>query len=389
MYRVDSQDGIPSERVGIPRAAHIPRAAPRAAPRSQAVALLRPQGQHSAQVRDASPGQPGQAPLKAAFNAGDVQAWEPKNFRRIRKIADARASHGLVLQMIDSFTGKNVAVKQIPNSWICQRPEDFDQRHDSGEEQPWVDIGCAAFLTNAGYQYTCRLLGVFRGDKTTYIVTELASEGDLFYWRSKPHLPVHGQEIEALVRPVALQIIDSLRQLHDLSIVHGDVSLENILLSSSLQIKLIDFGLASTSRFRQGLGCKPAYKAPEVRTGKEFDGFLSDAFAVGVTLYGLFSNEYPWLSTRPGRCKSFDYFCKNGFYAFIKKRRLRCGSHVEKLLSEPVIELLSGLLDPDPATRLTLGESAWAESGRRSVCHSPWLDQPPAAASSAVRLQEA
>mmetsp|Transcript_31529 Transcript_31529/g.104532 ORF Transcript_31529/g.104532 Transcript_31529/m.104532 type:complete len:430 (+) Transcript_31529:68-1357(+) len=375
MYRVDSQDGIPSERVGIPRAAHIPRAAPRAAPRSQAVALLRPQGQHSAQVRDASPGQPGQAPLKAAFNAGDVQAWEPKNFRRIRKIADARASHGLVLQMIDSFTGKNVAVKQIPNSWICQRPEDFDQRHDSGEEQPWVDIGCAALLTSAAYQYACPLLGVFRDDQTTHIVTELAREGDLFSWCCRPQVSAPGPERETLVRALARQIMDSVRQLHDISIVHGDMSLQNILLSRPLEIQLIDFGKSSTSRFlSSGRRCKPSYEAPEMHTGEEFDGFLSDAFAVGVTLYALLCDDYPWLSTRPGRCKCFKYFHQNGFRAFIEKRRIRTGAHVDKLLSEPVVALLSGLLDPDPAARLTLGESVWEGSGRRSVDQSSWLD---------------
>eukprot|EP00446_Apocalathium_sp_SHHI-4_P036408 CAMPEP_0177309120 /NCGR_PEP_ID=MMETSP0368-20130122/9120_1 /TAXON_ID=447022 ORGANISM="Scrippsiella hangoei-like, Strain SHHI-4" /NCGR_SAMPLE_ID=MMETSP0368 /ASSEMBLY_ACC=CAM_ASM_000363 /LENGTH=374 /DNA_ID=CAMNT_0018767959 /DNA_START=76 /DNA_END=1201 /DNA_ORIENTATION=+ len=304
-----------------------------------------------------------QEPLKVAFDAGDVQPWEPRNFKLVRKIQDAPRNHGQVLHMIDTITCKEVAVKQIPNSWIRQHPEDFDQQLYGEGEHPWVGIGCAALLTNANYQYACPLLGVYRDEQTTHIVMELAHEGDLFSWCHSPHVSVPGPERETLVRPLARQIIQSLQQLHDLSIVHGDVSLENILLSGPLQIQLIDFGKSSTSRFRSGISGKPSYEAPELHTGQGFDGFLSDAFAVGVTLYALFCNDYPWLSTQPGGSKSFDYFCQNGFRAFIKKRRLWTGIHVEKLLSEPVVELLSGLLNPDPALRLTLGESAWAESG--------------------------
>jgi len=321
------------------------------------------------------PLRPGQEPLKAAFDIGDVQTWEPNKFKMIRKLQDAPGSLARVLHMIDLSRGKEVAVKQIPNSWICHHPGDCDQQHYGLMEQPWVGIGCAALLTSAGCQYTCPLLGVYRDEQTTHIVMELASEGDLFSWCCSPFLSAPGLEREALVRLVARQIIDSVRQLHDLSIVHGDISLENIVLSGSLLIKLIDFGKSSTSRFfMPGIRSKPSYDAPELHMGQDVDGFLSDAFAVGVTLYVLLCNDYPWLSTRPGRCKSFEYFFKNGFCAFIKKRRLRGGSHVEELLSEPVIELLSGLLDPDPAARLTLGEAVWAKGARRSASQSSWLD---------------
>eukprot|EP00445_Apocalathium_hangoei_P016588 CAMPEP_0203909196 /NCGR_PEP_ID=MMETSP0359-20131031/50531_1 /ASSEMBLY_ACC=CAM_ASM_000338 /TAXON_ID=268821 /ORGANISM="Scrippsiella Hangoei, Strain SHTV-5" /LENGTH=409 /DNA_ID=CAMNT_0050834383 /DNA_START=17 /DNA_END=1246 /DNA_ORIENTATION=- len=317
----------------------------------------------------------GRGPLKAAFDAGDVKTWEPTNFKLVRKIQDAPSSHGQVLHMIDTCTGKEVAVKQIPNSWICQHPEDLDQQHNGASEQPWVDIGCAALLTSVGYQYACPFLGVYRDEQATYIVSQLAAEGDLFSWCRSPNMLAPGPEREALVRPVVRQIIDSMRKLHDISIVHGDMSLQNILLSRPLEIQLIDFGKSSTSRFlSSGRRCKPSYEAPEMHTGEEFDGFLSDAFAVGVTLYALLCDDYPWLSTRPGRCKCFKYFHQNGFRAFIEKRRIRTGAHVDKLLSEPVVALLSGLLDPDPAARLTLGESVWEGSGRRSVDQSSWLD---------------
>jgi len=310
----------------------------------------------------------GHGPLKVAFDTGDVQTWEPMRFKMVGKIQDSARNHGQVVHMIDKLTGNEVAVKQIPNSWICQQPEEFDRQHSGEKEQPWVSIGCTALLTHAAYQYVCPLLGVYRDEETTHIVMEFARDGDLFSWCSSSYVSPPGPEREALVQPLARQIIDSVRQLHEFSIVHGDISLENILLSGPLQIQLIDFGQSSSRRFfSSSISCKPSYQAPEMHTQDGIDGFLSDAFAVGVTLYALLCNDYPWLSTKPGCNKAFDYFSKNGFRAFIKRRR-----H-DHFLSEPVVELLSGLLDPDPSQRLTLGESAWAEGGRRSVGQSSWL----------------
>mmetsp|Transcript_87605 Transcript_87605/g.228589 ORF Transcript_87605/g.228589 Transcript_87605/m.228589 type:complete len:385 (-) Transcript_87605:58-1212(-) len=310
----------------------------------------------------------GLEPLTAAFDAGDVQTWEPMRFKMVGKIQDSARNHGQVVHMIDKLTGNEVAVKQIPNSWICQQPEEFDRQHSGEKEQPWVSIGCTALLTHAAYQYVCPLLGVYRDEETTHIVMEFARDGDLFSWCSSSYVSPPGPEREALVQPLARQIIDSVRQLHEISIVHGDISLENILLSGPLQIQLIDFGQSSSNRsISSSVHCKPSYQAPEMHTQDGIDGFLSDAFAVGVTLYALLCNDYPWLSTKPGCNKAFDYFSKNGFRAFIKRRR-----H-DHFLSEPVVELLSGLLDPDPSQRLTLGESAWAEGGRRSVGQSSWL----------------
>jgi len=317
----------------------------------------------------------GLEPLTAAFDAGDVQTWEPTRFKMVGKIQDSARNHGQVVHMIDELTGNEVAVKQIPNSWICRQPEEFDRQHRGEKEQPWVSIGCTALLTHAAYQYVCPLLGVYRDEETTHIVMEFARDGDLFSWCSSSYVSPPGPEREALVQPLARQIIDSVRQLHEISIVHGDISLENILLSGPLQIQLIDFGHSSSRRFfSSSISCKPSYQAPEMHFEAGFDGFLSDAFAVGVTLYALLLNEYPWLSTKSGCCKSFDYYCKNGFRAFIKRRRVR-GTQVEQLLSEPVVELLSGLLDPDPSVRLTLNESAWADSGRKSVGRSVLLAQ--------------
>merc|ERR1712107_805529 len=181
-----------------------------------------------------------------------------------------------------------------------------------------------------------------------------------------------------------------MRRLHDWSIVHRDISLENILLEKSadknapLLVRIIDFGRASTERFFSGsVRGKPSYQAPEQHTNPdvETDGFLSDSFALGVVVYCLVLRDYPWLSTKPGGCKCFEFVRTYGFTSFLAKRQRRNSSErVERCMSGPLKALLGGLLSVDPAERFTLGESAF-DLGfgptRRPIWDEPWMRNGP------------
>mmetsp|Transcript_84913 Transcript_84913/g.259264 ORF Transcript_84913/g.259264 Transcript_84913/m.259264 type:complete len:410 (-) Transcript_84913:133-1362(-) len=327
-------------------------------------------------------------PLHDAFDPEEVQAWDSSRFEMVGKVQDAVRNRGSVHQMVDIELGRPVAVKRMPNDWVCQSHQDFVQHHPEETELPWQDIACNNFLNEIGYPYRCPLLGVFRDDETTSMVTELASEGDLFSWCSGAFLEQPGIARELRVLPLARQITDCVRQLHELSIVHQDLSLENILLSrglQALQVQVIDFGMTTTCRtFQKSARGKPSYQAPEVHEDKPCDGFLSDAFAVGVTLYCLLVGDYPWLSTRVGGCKCFDFVLRNGFRAYLKKRKLRGGGGtVAQNMSEPLMRLLEGLLEINPEKRLTLGETVFDDGiggARRSVLDEPWLWEGPGSA---------
>mmetsp|Transcript_131926 Transcript_131926/g.341437 ORF Transcript_131926/g.341437 Transcript_131926/m.341437 type:complete len:429 (+) Transcript_131926:86-1372(+) len=332
-----------------------------------------------------------QAPeaLHLAFDPANVQEWQPKRFERLGKVQDAVRNRGHVDQMLDAVAGRKVAVKQMPNDWVCESHEAFVRQHPLETEQPWTDIGCTSFLNSVNFPYAVPLLGVYRDGLSTRLVAELASEGDLFSWAGGEAVPAPAGagaaagDREALVKPLARQICDSVRRLHELSIVHRDVSMENILLSrnpdnGALRIQVIDFGMTSTGRrFRSCVRGKASYQAPEVHIDEDYDGLLADAFAVGVTLYAALVKDYPWLSTRPGGCKCFDYVRRNGFRAFAARRKLRGSSAtVAQCLSPSCIDFLDGLLAVDPARRLTLGESVFMEEGgRRSVWSVSWLSE--------------
>lgn len=213
------------------------------------------------------------------------------------------------------------------------------------------------------------------------MVSDLASEGDLFSWCSVPSSHAPGLAREAVVLPFAMQILDAVQRLHALGIVHGDLSLENILLAHGLgseapRVQLIDFGMASTCRIRHRRVSKPSYQAPEMHSEPEpleYDGFQSDAFALGVVIYTLLMQDYPWVSTRPGVCKCFAFCRRFGFRDFVKKRSIRGGTtKVIQHMSEPFLRLLEGLLSPNPEKRFTLNEDPRGEAGgRRSIWHEP------------------
>lgn len=330
---------------------------------------------------DAAPSQGLKAPvaLHTGFDPKEVSPWEPCRFEMIRKLQDATRNRGQVHLMRDVFNDRLVAVKQMPTRWVRSCHADFVIEHPSETEMPWQDVGCIQFLSSIGYPYCCSLLGVHRDDADTYVVTSFCSEGDLFSWCEAGVAP--GLEREELIRPLARQMVGGVQQLHDLSVVHRDLSLENILLAKlpdgALQVRLIDFSMASTSRrFRNCVRGKASYQAPELHADGEYDALLSDAFSLGVTIYAVLLKDYPWLSTRPGGCKCFEYVRKHGFRSYLAKRKLRNSSaRVADVMSEPLKQLLEGMLALEPADRLTLGEATWG-TGRRSVWDEPWLGGP-------------
>jgi len=323
--------------------------------------------------------------LYSAFDSREVLPWEGNRFKSVRHLSDATRNHGVVTLMQDQQDDRLVAVKSMPNTWICESHEEFLVEHPGETEMPWQDIGCTRFLSSVDFAYGCNLDGVYRGDTDTYVLSSFASGGDLFACAQSGIPP--GPDRERALAPLVVQLLTGVKQLHEMRIVHRDISLENVLLShdeskeggSSSElgsIRFVDYSMASTDRtFRDCVRGKASYQAPEMHSDMEWDALLADTFSVGVILYAILLKDYPWLSTKPGGCQCFDYVRRHGFLSYCAKRKVR-GSNVQvaDCISEDLVQLLEGMFALDPASRLTLGEKQWGTE-RRSVWDEPWLQR--------------
>ncbi|MEH2448806.1 MAG: AAA family ATPase [Nostoc sp.] len=108
--------------------------------------------------------------------------------------------------------------------------------------------------------------------------------------------------------PIALQLIDTLHELHQQHIIHKDIKPAHILIHPhTKEIKLIDFSIASllpreTQEIQSpnGLEGTLAYLSPE-QTGRMNRGidYRSDFYSLGVTFFELLSGQLPFESDKP------------------------------------------------------------------------------------------
>lgn len=84
-----------------------------------------------------------------------------------------------------------------------------------------------------------RLYHFFEDDRNVYLVMELCEGGELFKL-----LKQKGKFEEPQARQVIKDVILGLTCLHSQGIIHRDLKLSNILLTSKMQAKIADFGLA-------------------------------------------------------------------------------------------------------------------------------------------------
>jgi len=225
-------------------------------------------------------------------------------------------------------------------------------------ENPWLDVGLLKYIHRQGVPFACQPLGVFFSSSETFVVSRLATEGDLFDFSSSGPSP--GKKREDALRPIFQQIVFAVSWLHDRSIAHCDISMENILLTKEcddipLQVKLIDYGLAAVGeRLIIGHRGKPSYQAPEMFEGA-FDPFRADTFAVGVMLYASTATCYPWMSTQAGVCRMFALACDKGLDAVLRSQKVnKQPRRLIEVLSENIVDLLRCLLVLNPMDRLSL-----------------------------------
>ncbi|XP_039263219.2 serine/threonine-protein kinase PLK4-like isoform X2 [Styela clava] len=125
-----------------------------------------------------------------------------------------------------------------------------------------------------------------------YLVLELCLSGEL-----SRYVKTKGKMSEDQARIFMHQIVDGMLHLHAHGIIHRDLTLSNMLLDNSLNIKIADFGLATklsmpTDKHFTMCGT-PNFISPEIAT-RSAHGLQSDVWSLGCMLYTFLVGSPPF-----------------------------------------------------------------------------------------------
>ncbi|CAK4166964.1 unnamed protein product, partial [Aphanomyces euteiches] len=149
-----------------------------------------------------------------------------------------------------------------------------------------------SIMTRIKSPYIIDLVGVsWTTSSDVKIIMEFMNQGDL-----RTYLQEHDQISYSWRDKIwhMLSIARGLAYLHDVNIVHCDVKSRNVLLDSSDQIKLTDFGVAHENDkiAATGLGTS-RWMAPEIILGNDYSEQV-DIYSFGVLLSEMNTHQIPY-----------------------------------------------------------------------------------------------
>lgn len=100
------------------------------------------------------------------------------------------------------------------------------------------------------------------------------------------------------VQKIFTQLVGAVAYVHNMSCVHRDLKLENILLDKNENVKLCDFGFTREYEgplsYLQTFCGTVCYSAPEMLRGEKYAGEKVDVWSLGIILYALLTGELPF-----------------------------------------------------------------------------------------------
>lgn len=213
-------------------------------------------------------------------------------------------SFGMVFLARDVYTNETVAIKCLTKSSASNTcPVSVDVDDNSEELFIHAKIGHHPNIVN--------LIHNFETEHHTYLVLEFCPNGDLYEAIRLNRGPLETEH----VRDFMLQLVDAVQFMHSKGIYHRDIKPENIFLSSSGDLKLGDFGLATMEKW----SCEFAvgsdrYMAPEQYAAGGYsygyDPATADVWAIGICLLNILFSRNPF-ATPTQHDKVFEDFARD------------------------------------------------------------------------------
>ncbi|XP_006893552.1 PREDICTED: PAS domain-containing serine/threonine-protein kinase [Elephantulus edwardii] len=244
---------------------------------------------------------------------------------------------GFVWTAMDKEENKEVVVKFIKKEKVLE---------DGWVEDPKLGKVTLeiAILSTVEHANIIKVLDVFENQGFFQLVMEKHGSGlDLFAF-----IDHHPNLDEPLASYIFRQLVSAVGYLHARGIIHRDIKDENIVIAEDFTIKLIDFGSAAyleRGKLFYTFCGTIEYCAPEVLMGNPYQGPELEMWSLGVTLYTLIFEENP--------------FCE-------LEETMEAVLNPPYVVSEELMSLVSGLLQPAPDQRTTL----------EKLVEDPWLTQP-------------
>ncbi|CAD8096754.1 unnamed protein product [Paramecium sonneborni] len=249
---------------------------------------------------------------------------------------------GKVMLGRHKITGEQVAIKLIDSGKLWNA-EDIDLVFREAE-----------VMKNLRHNNIVRILNCYTlPNMQVVLIMEFLQGGDLV-----EYLQEKGVLSESEARIIFRQIAEAIRYCHDKRLIHRDLKLENILLTSKVDkvIKIIDFGIATVStnftidKVDRG---SLSYMPPELISGSTLEIKPSiDIWSLGVILYALVCGNLPFTNKNDDQTIDNILKCNYSYPPTL-------------ILSKEYKDLLNNMLNPDP----TLRYSAY------QIIRHPWMQK--------------
>jgi serine/threonine protein kinase len=197
-----------------------------------------------------------------------------------------------------------VAIKELFPRDFATRTDDYRvSPHKSSDEDKLI-WAKQCFLNEVGFLERLRhpnivpIHGHFELLDTAYLVMKFIPGQHLKQWMSE-----HPRPSEAELRGILYPLLDGLEYIHQQSVLHRDVSPENVILTKTGQPILLDFGSARTAVSSRGLTTvvRSGYSPIEQYQSVTPQGAYTDIYALaGVMIQAVTRKEPPQAIDRTG-----------------------------------------------------------------------------------------